>query len=218
MRQIIITLILLTGICTVHAQHIVQAEWFIGTDPGVGLGNPISVSTPGDSVELDFIISTSSLSPGLHQVYVRCCSDSVGWGVPVLRTFSVWEFSPQSNLPLISEYEYWIDNDPPTLVDITDSSQVNISELISTTMLEEGLHYLYVRSRDDTGRWGVVEKRPFNVISIYLMSKAVTRIKFNNEPSIRLCLWPHNSVRQTVTINIKTIYVENTSSLSSLWA
>jgi hypothetical protein len=71
---------------------------------------------------------------------------------------------------LITAIEYWVDANPPTLVDVADTAQVNINEFIGTSGLSVGLHYLYLRTQDDLGRWGVAERRPLIVTSPFVQS------------------------------------------------
>jgi len=163
MRQFILPLALLACLCTAHSQTITQAEWFIGTDPGIGMGNPITVNTPGDSLNLSFTVPTDSLATGLYQLYIRCRDNLGRWGPadrrPLVVTYAVASSQPR----LITQAEYWVDNNPSILVDISDSAQVNISELVSTQSLQAGLHYVYMRYRDDLGRWSPIDKRPLLV-------------------------------------------------------
>ena len=243
MKPFVLPLVLLVCLCTAYAQTITQAEWFVGTDPGPGLGNPITVSTPDDSVNLSFTIPTGSLSPGLYLAFVRCRSNSGVWGAPsprlliialgsgVARLVTAVEYWFDSNAPtfldvtdddsvtfnqilstaslnpglhrfylrcrddlgrwgaphvallvvtgatppetrLITVIEYWVDNNPPTLLDVTDLAQVNISELVGTSSLAVGLHYVYMRCRDDLGRWGAAERRPLIVTSPFGISES----------------------------------------------
>jgi len=242
MKPFVLPLILLVCLCAAYAQTITQAEWFVGTDPGQGLANPITVGTPDDSVNLVFTVPTGSLSPGLYRVFLRCRSNSGVWGAPsprlltivpgsgVARLVTAVEYWFDSGTPtfldvtdgdsiafdqmlstaslnpglhkfflrcrddlgrwgaphvallvvfgttppetrLITAVEYWVDNNPPTLVDVSDSAQVNISEFIGTSSLAVGLHYVYMRCRDDLGRWGAAERRPLIVTSPFVTSE-----------------------------------------------
>jgi len=71
------------------AQNIVQAEYFIDTDPGIGNGTPITI-TPGLNItDIPLSISTTGLSVGPHNFYVRSRSADGKWSLTNLRTFQV---------------------------------------------------------------------------------------------------------------------------------
>lgn len=75
------------------AQNIVQAEYFIDTDPGLGNGTPITI-TPGTNIaDIPLSISTTSLSVGPHTFYVRSRSADGKWSLTNLRTFQVGTIS-----------------------------------------------------------------------------------------------------------------------------
>jgi hypothetical protein len=49
---------------------ITAAEYFVDVDPGVGYGIPVTV-IPGHTVSGNFILNTTGLTPGFHNLYVR---------------------------------------------------------------------------------------------------------------------------------------------------
>jgi hypothetical protein len=160
MKQFFITLAFLAGIITAQAQTISQAEWFMGADPGVGLGNPLTIGSPNDSVNLNFNTSTNNLAPGLYRIFIRCRANNGVWGLPQAGPFIVK--TPITVVSrLITQVEYWVDSNPPTLIDVTDSSQISFSQLESTSSLAPGLHHLYFRFRDDLARWSGSERHSF---------------------------------------------------------
>ncbi len=64
-----------------NAQTLTQGEYFFDTDPGVGHGTHIAISTPADSVNLNLSIPTGSLSAGFHHLYVRFQYSTGTWGL-----------------------------------------------------------------------------------------------------------------------------------------
>ncbi|MFH1010591.1 MAG: hypothetical protein V1784_05090 [bacterium] len=152
MKQFVLLVALLACVCAACAQTITQAEWFVGTDPGQGLANPITVSTPDDSVNLSFTVPTGSLSPGLYRVFVRCRSNGGVWGAPSPRLLTIVPGSGVARL--VTAVEYWFDSGAPTFLDVTDDDSVTFNQILSTASLNPGLHRFYLRCRDDLGRWG----------------------------------------------------------------
>jgi len=87
----IITLGLLMNISFAQLK-ILSAEYFIDADPGVGNGTPL---LPEDGnfnslfEKFSSNISTSSLSEGIHTLYVRLKNSDDTWGKTFAKTFIV---------------------------------------------------------------------------------------------------------------------------------
>lgn len=85
---------------------VVNGEWFIGADPGLGNGTPIAVQAG----KAGFDVPTMDLEPGAHQLYVRFRDDLGQWSFP--------ELSPLVVLPVVhAESIEWrvIEDDAPVL-------------------------------------------------------------------------------------------------------
>ena len=68
----------------------------------------------------------------------------------------------------INAAEFFIDADPgpgnATSINIlVPGATVNFSALISTTALSNGFHFVGIRTRDDAGKWGLLEYRGFYI-------------------------------------------------------
>lgn len=68
-----------TGPTPAPASNIVSAEWFIGADPGAGLGTPIAISIPAPTVSLSTSINVSGLAIGSYTVSVRVRDAARHW-------------------------------------------------------------------------------------------------------------------------------------------
>lgn len=144
-----------------------QAEYFIDTDPGVGKGIPISISTPSNQMVITSEINTAGLSLGDHTIYVRFYDSSVGWG-PARGTRFRIESGAQSFS--IAGAEYFIDTDPgkgdgtPLSAPkdgVFDESNEEFE--FSPSLPAEGNHRLYLRLKDNFGRWGPARAVQFTV-------------------------------------------------------
>lgn len=168
--------LLISGFITnTHAATIIGAEYFIDTDPGEGLGMPISPPEGGafDSTmeEVEFVVDTSTLKIGHHTIYVRMKNGDGVWGVarPIPNDL---ELAAPYNLTVegtktITAAEYFIgadlSADPGTgngiqislPADGSFNSGIEDLEIpMDTTGLAAGLHTIYVRVRDSNGDWG----------------------------------------------------------------
>ncbi|MFV9644502.1 MAG: putative Ig domain-containing protein [Desulfobacterales bacterium] len=149
---------------------IAGAEYFIDDDPGTGSGIPVS-ATDGEfndsKEELELAgIDISSLSTGIHTLYLRLQDNEGTWGVIRKVAFEIYE--PET----IAGAEYFIDNDPgpgngtplSAKDGVFDSAEEDLDiSSIATTGLSEGVHTLYVRFKDSLDRWGASLGQEFAV-------------------------------------------------------
>ncbi len=144
-------------------QNITAAEYFIDTDPGRGLGTAITV-VPGADVNLAFSPNISALSNGLHRLYVRSKDANGRWSITSTQLFFK---EPLANHPSvnITAAEYFIDTDPGnglgTAITVVPGADVNLAFSPNISSLSNGLHRLYVRSKDANGRWSITSTQLF---------------------------------------------------------
>jgi len=179
-KHIITTLFLLFFMQS-FAQKIKQGEYFYDTDPGVGSGTPIIISTPSDSVSRTFTFSTVGLNnnglfKGFHQIYVRFKDSLNRWGITDAYPFYVYD-TLKTTAPSLSARlnagEYFIDTDPGVglgtgIPSITIGDSVYKTFSFSTagltnTGLFGGFHQVFYRFRDSLGRWSFTNNMPFYV-------------------------------------------------------
>ncbi|MBW6496745.1 MAG: T9SS type A sorting domain-containing protein [Bacteroidales bacterium] len=146
-------------------QQIVQAEYFIGEDPGYGNATPIAV-TAGADTEMNFIIPLSGLDFGIHTLYARVKDSNGKWSQTFRRVFLVQRLPLDPDFP-VTKMEYFFDDDPGfgqgTPIEIQAGANVTAAVEIPLSFLAEGMHTLYVRTRDSKGSWGLQFYRTFLV-------------------------------------------------------
>jgi len=74
--------------------HITTAEYFIDNDPGEGNGIPLQAKDgafDGPAEEVKATFSTTELSPGKHNVYIRMKDSEGKWGEVKGQTFTILE-------------------------------------------------------------------------------------------------------------------------------
>ncbi|MBE0638420.1 MAG: hypothetical protein IH598_07865, partial [Bacteroidales bacterium] len=120
---------------------ITQAEYFFNADPGFGNGTPITI-TPGKVVELNFEANATSLSPGIHTLFVRVKSGI--WSQTHARLVGV---NPDNG---ITRAEYFIGEDPGLgngiPIDVTPGKIVVLDYTIENTNFPNGMNYIYFRT------------------------------------------------------------------------
>lgn len=163
--------------------QIVEAEYFINTDPG--FGNGISVQTTNsDSINHAIDISTTALSPGIHYVFYRVKDAAGNWSLTNQRLIYTTEYQITDN---ISSAEYFIDTDPGfgngVAIPTNTADSVSHTINIATTTLSPGIHYLFYRVKDAAGKWSLTNQR-----LLYITENAVTsnissaEYFFDNDP------------------------------------
>ena len=144
---------------------VVAAEYYLDSDPGVGLGTAITV-TSGTSVNFGFTIPSADLTEGFHVLVIRTQDDQGLWGMQEAKAIYVSNTNPLATT-MITQLEYFIDADPGvgsgTAVDIIDAVDFNVDLVASTSLLDAGMHTIYFRAQDEMGVWSIIESKPFLV-------------------------------------------------------
>ena len=148
--------------------NITQIEYFIDTDPGIGLATQVSFTAAPTITNLAIDISAVPLTSGFHKLYVRSKSSDGTWTHTHLRSLYVVPFTAPTN---IAQIEYFIDTDPgiglATQVSFTAAPTItNLAIDISAVPLSTGFHKLYVRSKSSDGQWTQTHLRSFYVANV----------------------------------------------------
>jgi len=140
---------------------IAEIEYFYDNDPGYGNGIDVPIS-PGAIVDQHSTFDISELNKGLHMLYIRSKDAAGYWSTTFSKPFI---FSGDNIYPDITELEYFIDEDPgfgnAVKIAITENTAIDVLYTIDIDTLSEGLHTLYMRSRDANGRWSTTFSKPF---------------------------------------------------------
>ena len=140
-------------------EPIVEVEYFIDDDPGIGNATQVSI-TPGKVVDLSFEIDLNGLEPGFHFVTVRSKSDADVWSMGYFQMFYLDHISSLSEPDLVA-VEYFLDEDPGfgngTSRNINPPAPVADKEMIvSFGSVGPGEHILYMRAIDEFDNWSIV--------------------------------------------------------------
>jgi hypothetical protein len=145
--------------------NIVKAEYFINTDPGLGIGTDIPI-TPGSHISgINFNADISSLENGFHHIYLRVKNSDGIWSLTNIKSFLKESINVTPFDIVKAEYFFNIDPGIGNGIDIplSPGSQldgINFSADISS--LEAGFNHLYIRAKDSSGKWSLT-----NIKSIY---------------------------------------------------
>jgi hypothetical protein len=156
------------------ADSIDRVEYFIDTDPGLGLSTNILIQ-PDSIIDVNFSINTTSLSDGSHTVYYRVRNSFGHWSM--LHSKSIYKYAIYEPLPpealrtTLSKLEYFIDTDPGiglgTNIPIIADSLIDTNFIIDTTPLSFGSHIVYFRLKNNLGNWSMLHNKSIFKYGIY---------------------------------------------------
>ena len=154
------------------AQNVVAAEYFFDTEPGFGSGTQLSITAGTDLNAVAATVNTSGLGLGTHRLYFRTKSQEGRWAITLVKDFIVdSDFSyppaPTAAQNIIAA-EYFFDTDPGfgngSQLSITAGTDINAAAAtVNTTGLVLGTHRLYLRSKNQEGRWAITLVKDFIV-------------------------------------------------------
>lgn len=131
--------------------QITDAEYFIDSDPGVGSGTSL-VITSGNTIDETFTIPSVGISEGLHVLHIRVKENGV-WSLYYRQHFYVLEdATTKPTSKPIAAAEYFVDSDPGvgsgTSLPITSGNTIDETFTIPSTGILPGLHVLHIRVQD----------------------------------------------------------------------
>ena len=161
MKKIIALWLVLSGF--IYAQNIVYLEYFFDTDPGFNNANSIPV-TPADVIEINTNIDIDALAVGFHSLYIRAKDENGAWSFIHRKTFYKDKIPVDPDLKLV-KMEYFFDTDPGAgrgiVVPLTANSIVEKSFTADLSGLDNGMHTLYFRVKDESNVWSFVHQKTF---------------------------------------------------------
>lgn len=164
------------GPAPVAAQNIVTAEYYFDTDPGLGQGSAIAVTAGTDISNFAVTTNTAGLSNGTHRLYIRSKNNEGFWSLTSVKDFIVnADFTYPATPPSpqnVTAVEYFIDTDPGagnghTISIAAGIDLSNINTAVSTAGLSDGTHRMYIRSKNNEGRWSITSVKDFIVNADY---------------------------------------------------
>jgi hypothetical protein len=197
-------LMLLAAACIfsfAQGQQLNKAEYYFDTDPGKGNGTSLTVIT-GDSIMFSGPIPTSGLTNGFHFLCIRARNTNGVWSFSERRMFMIYSAPLLAN---VGAAEYYFDTDPgqgngSALTVITGDSIV-YSGPISTSGLQEGFHFLCIRTRATNGVWSLSERRMFFIKAVTPAANlSAAEYYFDSDPGVG------NGTSMTVTGTDSILY------------
>ena len=146
--------------------NVVRAEYFIDTDPGFGNAVNIPISSPGTTVSsFTFSADLTTVNNGLHTLFIRTKDANGNWSLTNKHSFvRLANVAPSAN---IVKAEYFIDTDPGIgnavniPISMPAATLTSMTFAADLTTVNNGLHTLYVRTKDANGNWSLTGRHSF---------------------------------------------------------
>ncbi|WP_418513289.1 T9SS type A sorting domain-containing protein [Corallibacter sp.] len=170
----------------INIADINSIEYYFDADPGIGLGNQVTI-TDTETVDQNLAIPTTGLPTGSHRLFIRVGNTAGNYSVYTHTVFSVRTPTFFNNASIVAA-EYFIDIDPGEgngnpITTSGDSIDENVVIATSGSMAQ-GDHYVYVRVQNADGTWSLYDKQYFEVSgTLGIASNILTETKIYPIPS-----------------------------------
>lgn len=155
LKTFILLLLFLQFAGSLSAQDITEAEYYFDTDPGQGNGTSFSLVQNNGEYSYSGNLNTSSLSRGIHVLYIREKNDEGEWGLPVEQMIVVNTETGGETGSL----EYFYAEDPGqgegNALSVNGDEAIELPAGISTAEISPGVHQLSIRAGNGEGTWGM---------------------------------------------------------------
>ncbi|MBL7765907.1 MAG: T9SS type A sorting domain-containing protein [Chitinophagaceae bacterium] len=169
--------------------NINKLEYYIDTDPGLGLATNVSITPATDVSNVNIPLNPTSLPEGMHTAYIRSRDVNNRWSLANAWTF----LKPYSTVnasirPKLIRMEYYIDIDPGVgnaiAVAITPDTNISTKKVsINVSGIPTGSHEAWFRVMDSLGNWSLAGRKTFNLTS----SQSSPSIITNGISKLTLC-------------------------------
>lgn len=162
------TLIFLLLFVNAFSQNTYRVEYFIDNDNGYE-ANPYVDVTNGDDFVFNKTVNLNGVNTGLHTLFVRVKNENSNWSSTLISHFICTDMH---NWNLV-EAEYFFDIDPGygnAKKLSTSGNDFLLKETLNLDGIEDGLHTLYIRAKDEKGNWSTTHMSHF-------ISKTVSKWK-----------------------------------------
>jgi hypothetical protein len=140
-------------------------EYFIDHNPGFGSGTALTGFASSQNITgFAGTVNLSIIAPGFHRIYFRSRDVNGNWSLAnnsFFDNYNVPVYNPAPPAPVnITAVEYFFNNDPglgnSTPLPITPGTNIaDFATSVNIPALTPGVHRLFIRSRDASGKWSI---------------------------------------------------------------
>lgn len=157
-----------------------KAEYFVDTDPGFGNATDVLVTAGANITNVPIPVDISALTMGVHNIYLRTRDINGIWSLT-----NRWLFFKDKAQDNFQGGEYFFDTDPGfgngTAIPFGGGLGTNVSDFsfgASLNSLPNGLHYLFMRTKELNGKWSLTnviqfdKQIPLPITLLYFTARA----------------------------------------------
>lgn len=146
-------------------------EYFYDTDPGAGNGFQVQLPASTDAGSFSFAASLADISSGFHRLYIRSRDENGVWSHTSTVFFDNYIVPAYSAAPpgsgALTAVEYFIDTDPGAgnATNLLTEATTTINDqpiAVNVSGLSGGVHRLYIRTKDEHGKWSLTHSGIFD--------------------------------------------------------
>lgn len=157
--------------------------------------------SPATQVQLSAAIPVSSLSKGLHMLNIRFRDTRMQWSGTLSQFVYVVPDGMAGGNNLMKKMQYWYDDKYNQAVTTNLAAQqvVQVTELLNTNTLSDGLHQIHLRFADTIGQWSsTISQFFYKSQSTNVTNNVITgyRYWFNNNDASKMVV--HTSPAQSI--------------------
>ncbi|EMQ94522.1 hypothetical protein D778_00475 [Xanthomarina gelatinilytica] len=149
----------------INIADINSIEYYFDTDPGIGLGNQVTI-TDTETVDQNLAIPTTGLPTGSHRLFIRVGNTAGNYSVYTHTVFSVRTPMFFNNASIVAA-EYFIDIDPgfgsATALSVSGDNLDENLTISTSASLAQGDHYLHIRVLNADGSWSLYDRKLFEI-------------------------------------------------------
>jgi hypothetical protein len=188
------------------ASQVVECQYWIDDNYAEAVTEP---NTAQELVNVDELLSVSTLQNGLHRLNFRFKDNTNLYSSTVTHYFYKTSATESNTAAQTVAYQYWIDDDFSQAVTVNTTAQelVNVDELLSMGMLNNGLHRLNIRFKDNTNMWS-------STLTNYFYKTSVSETNASPQ-TVAYQYWIDNDYAQAVTVNTTAQELVNVDELLS---
>ena len=184
--KILLLVLLMQANNTTAQANLTMVEYFLDNDPGFGNGTLITVpANTTDYANQIININPALIADGIHTFYIRSKNADGTWSHTNRLLFNKPEnnsvAAPTANLTTV---EYFLDNDPGfgngTLITVPANTTDYANQIININpaLITDGIHILYIRSKNADGAWSHTNKLLFYKPEVANSNNLISKIKY----------------------------------------
>lgn len=196
MKNILFSILMALLYHLVNAQTVNEIEYFIDADPGIGNATSVPFTTAPD-VSISFVASLTTQPQGLHTLYLRASDGEQNWSLLQYQSFLI--MGNVAN-PEIVQIEYFFDESTnglglETQIQINQDTLIRQVVSVDLSGLQQGLHTIYVRAKDESGNWSLQQSHSFIKLN-NLLNPELVQIEYFIDESLN---GPGNEIQISFT-------------------